>query len=297
MERFLSASDYISGDRFDVVRCLRCGAAITEAHDAAGYYDEGYYGQRKSFVEGAVNSFRVRKLSRMAGSDPRKELLDIGCGNGSFLMAARRDGWDAQGTEIAPSSHIMTGAGAFIRSGDFLRLEFPADRFDGVTLWHSLEHVTDPAGYIRKIGSVLKPGGFVMIEVPDIDSLQAEAFGENWFHLDVPRHLFHFSPESLKRLLEENRFTDISVRPGSFIYCYFGWLQSILNKVSRRKNLLFDLMNGKISAREAYAKHARDMMTTVACVPFAVVFAALFSVLGMCLGRSGVMLVSARKKS
>jgi 2-polyprenyl-3-methyl-5-hydroxy-6-metoxy-1,4-benzoquinol methylase len=121
----------------------------------------------------------------MAGQGRGRRLLDIGCGEGTFLRAARKRGWEAIGTELNSAPARRLGLEVFNS------LDECADRgpFDCVTLWHSLEHMPDPWAVIARIRRLVADHGLLLIAVPDFEGLQSKTFGASWLHLDMPRHL------------------------------------------------------------------------------------------------------------
>lgn len=130
-------------------------------------------------------------------------LLDVGCGSGAALGVARALGWQVAGIEMdqaaAEKARRFTEA---IHAGDALTAPFAAGRFDVVTAFHVLEHVPDPVSVARRMLEWLAPGGLLIIEVPNAGGLGAALFGRAWSGLELPRHLSHFSPESLTRVME-----------------------------------------------------------------------------------------------
>lgn len=130
-------------------------------------------------------------------------LLDVGCGSGGFMLAAERTGWQAKGIEIS-SRQAMSGLkrGADITvSSDFPTYQ-SSGQFDALCFNHVIEHVPSPRAYLIKAASLLKPDGILLISLPNYGCLSRRLFGKYWTHLDLPRHLFHFTPKTLGRLLE-----------------------------------------------------------------------------------------------
>ncbi|MDO8493088.1 MAG: class I SAM-dependent methyltransferase [bacterium] len=297
-DNVLSGGDYISGEEFSLIGCFDCEIVVTDfgpdKKNLGDYYGDQYYGNRKSLSEDVINRLRIRQIFKIAGIAPRK-LLDIGCGNGSFFMKFRELGWLAFGTELAPPEHLKNGAGEFIYKGDLMENSFESVSFELVTMWHSLEHISNPLEYMKEALRILKDGGVLIAEVPNFRSWQSQIFKENWFHLDVPRHLMHFSPKGLAVLLQKAGFRNVEVTAGSFIYQIYGYLQSILNFFSRRKNMLFDLLNGKIDLTAAAKAHPIDLIVNIILFLPAAAFSLIFSVLEILSGRSGIILVSAKK--
>lgn len=252
-EYLLKAVDYITGDEFHIYRCPQCGVSFTKpellAEQFKKYYGELYYGKRKSFSERTMNTARIKKIFRLCEGTRGKAVLDIGCGNGSFLSSLQKHGWIIYGTEMSPENHLIDKKiSSKIYRRDLPDCRFPDTTFDLITLWHSMEHMEYPRLYLSEIKRILKDDGFLIIEVPNFQSWQSRITKNNWFHLDVPRHLWHYNPRSITMLLNSSGFVVSKISHFSFIYGIFGFTQSILNVFTKRNNILFDLMNGKIKS-------------------------------------------------
>jgi SAM-dependent methyltransferase len=126
--------------------------------------------------------------------------LDVGCGSGAALGVARALGWRVAGIEMAEAAAAR--ARRFtddLHVGDVLSAPFEDGRFDVVTAFHVLEHVPDPVAVLRRMLGWLAPGGLLIVEVPNAGGLGASLFGPAWSGLELPRHLSHFAPASLRR--------------------------------------------------------------------------------------------------
>jgi len=130
-------------------------------------------------------------------------LLDIGCGNGSYLALMKELGWQVAGIETDPVAAEIAGSNLRIPVHTGTLEDAPLDRasFDAVTAIHVLEHVADPLDFIRKACEFLKPGGMLVAVMPNIRSLGHRLFKKNWYKLDPPRHFTAFSPETLRRCI------------------------------------------------------------------------------------------------
>lgn len=137
-------------------------------------------------------------------------LLDVGCGNGAWLAWVKENikGWDVEGTEInrQASDNIKNSLNITIHVDHLDKLELSEGHYDMITFWHSLEHLHSPKGALHKCYKLLKPNGWLGIEVPNIMSYEAKLTGAEWYHLALPFHLYHFSPRTLSNLLAETGF-------------------------------------------------------------------------------------------
>jgi len=303
MTHSFNASDYMTGDVFSIAVCPRCDIALTlpllSPAQLKNYYGESYYGMRKSLSEILMNRARRKKVSRRCGNGTGKKALDVGCGNGSFLSFLKNNGWDVCGTELSPESHLISGAAVKeIHLRDVIDCRFPDKTFNLVTLWHSLEHMADARHCMSEIWRILDDDGLLIVEVPNRESWQSRLTKNNWFHLDVPRHVSHFNPKSIAVLLNLSGFSVLKINHFSFIYGIFGFTQSILNLFTKRKNLLFDFLNGKIktSASGKHRASMRDAFVTGVLLPPALLCAIPLFFLESFLKRGSVITVYAKKR-
>ncbi len=138
---------------------------------------------------------------RCPGKSPR--LLDIGCGNGCFLLQMRGLGWEVSGLEPDPKSAAeAAAAGLDVRVGLLEAQSLPEAHYDAVTLNHVVEHLHHPLDTLRICRRILKPGGSMFIATPNLAAGGHLLFGRDWFPLDPPRHLVLFTPDSLRRALK-----------------------------------------------------------------------------------------------
>jgi SAM-dependent methyltransferase len=225
---------------FDLHHCQSCGTAFTwprlQPEELEQYYRRSYYGPENvkfiSPLEKIVEFVTNRRAAWISQQvPPRSRILEIGCGRGLLLKALNKLEHESLGIErselAATRAREIPGVTVFTTPVE--ECGFSDDSLDLVILWHVLEHLHDPRNVLRQIFRVLKPGGRLIIEVPNLASLQSVLTGKNWFHLDVERHLFHFTPSGLEELLHSAGFS--SRRGGTFSWeqCPFGVLQSLLN--------------------------------------------------------------------
>jgi 2-polyprenyl-3-methyl-5-hydroxy-6-metoxy-1,4-benzoquinol methylase len=139
----------------------------------------------------------------------RGTLLDVGCGNGKFLSEMRSLGWDVYGVEPDPQAIRIAKEEMHLDNVSRGMLEdagYPDDYFDVITMSHVIEHLHDPLATLAECRRILKPKGLIVIATPNINGLACKIFGENARHMEVPRHLFLFSPESIKAVLLKSGF-------------------------------------------------------------------------------------------
>jgi 2-polyprenyl-3-methyl-5-hydroxy-6-metoxy-1,4-benzoquinol methylase len=137
---------------------------------------------------------------------PSSRWLDVGSGNGAFLLRVReRVGCEIHGLDISSTAvEAARSAGIDVHRGTIEEAPHPDDHFDVVSGWWYLEHVADPVGVVKRIRRLLKPRGLCILAVPNYASLNARAFRARWYHLDCPRHLTLWSGSTMSRLLKES---------------------------------------------------------------------------------------------
>jgi len=260
----VEAPDIIAADRslwFPVVRCKDCGLSFTNPRPTFAsirrFYPAGYYARR---VRAQCRPRRLEWLRRWLGAGNERKslplrglarLLDFGCGGGSFLARMSFLGWQATGIDIAPDAvaHIRDEFGLRALLGTLPHPRLKPESFDFVTMWHSLEHVHEPLEILREAYYLLAPGGKLLVAAPNIDSLPFEWFGRSWFGLDVPRHLTHFSPQTLTWMMERAGFRVTRVKMTKRT----GWLRSSATLFGQRPDSAgkYRWMRTKVGSRLA----------------------------------------------
>lgn len=284
VERYPGIRDPATAAEYRILVCTACGLGITDPRpcDPAGSYSADYYGRRHGFTAQHCWRRRVRWANESAHRERR--LLDVGCGDGSFLLAASRAEWTVAGTELDPTAARAAGLLAATSIGD-VRDRGP---FDVVTLWHSLEHMPDPAQTLEDVRSVLAEDGTVLIAVPDFGGWQARLTGAAWLHNDVPRHLFHFTDDALSRLLANCGFRVVRRSHMEFEYDVVGWSQSVMNRFLAPPNAFFDLLRQRkpVSGARAAAHLVLGTLLSGLALPLVA--------LGSAARRGGTLVVAAQ---
>lgn len=245
-------------DEWPLQFCPECGLVrlgrVPNPHQA---YPPGYYGKREKkflpFFEALSRQPPVllRDAERFAKNLASKEghvprVLDVGCGRGYLLARLCAAGFRCAGIDI-PDSPIPSQAKEMdLKIGDALSLPWPDQTFDLLVMNHVLEHLSDPWIACREAARVLRKGGLLYIGVPNFGSFQRKIFGPAWFPLEIPRHLFHFTPTTLSAVVSSADFSVRKISTWSFTQGAFGFIQSALNWMDpQHKNAFLGLIKGQ----------------------------------------------------
>lgn len=201
----------------NIVRCCNCNLVYINPQLGSDtierFYSEGRDNEYIAHINERIETFR-RAIDEIERFVKKGRLLDIGCGAGFLLYAARKRGWDVKGIE--PNNYFVDFGkkrfGLDILNKSIDEAEFPESYFDVIILWDTLEHLTDPYECLSKAYRWLKRGGYIFINTPNIDSIFAKIFKGKWWFIK-PMHLYYFTPRTLNRYLEKNGFRLIQVRP------------------------------------------------------------------------------------
>jgi len=250
---FLDSRDHVTGETFGLQKCDDCGFVFTwpQPADLSRYYGP-FYRQYSSGSAGILQKLqqrRTRAWTRALGKPGR--CLEIGCGNGWILAALRDQGWRGVGAERTADSarfaRHQLGLPMFVGPLDAVR--HGAD-FDLIVLHQVLEHLPDPMATLRHCARLLRPGGTLIVAVPNLASWQFRFAREHWLHLDVPRHLGHFTPACLRSALATVNLEVVHENYVSWEYDPFGWVESVLNKMGFPMNSLLRILQHDPSLRK-----------------------------------------------
>ncbi len=250
-----SAVDYITKTTHNLVECKNCGLTYVNPQpskdELPGYYSGDYHMEDPFFYDKFNAYSRYKKLKKIAGKYTRR-ILDVGCGRGIMLKIFKESGWETAGTELSDVSaqYAREVLGVEVLNKDIEDCNFSKDHFDVITLFHSLEHLRDPMLSLKSINDFLNPDGLLIIEVPRFNSFYSKIFKDKWFHLDVPRHLFHFDDRSFEKLLAVAGFSIIKRKRCALLYDSFGALQSILNYMCSEMNLLNNINTRRVRVKD-----------------------------------------------
>ncbi len=262
----LSAKDYtVSQNIFSIWHCNACTARFTQDvpdQDAIGaYYASENYISHSDTKKGIINNLYHLVRKRTLGAKRRLvinetgitkgSILDIGCGTGAFLNNMKEANWNITGLE--PDTVARTKAAELYHiqpqePGKLFDLE-PAS-FNAITMWHVLEHVHELHAYIKQIEKLLAPEGKAFIAVPNYTSKDATIYAAHWAAYDVPRHLYHFSPQSMEILLAQHGLKLTAVKPMWFDSFYVSMLSEQYK--NGKGNIINAVFNGFVSNLKAW---------------------------------------------
>lgn len=243
-----------------------------------------------SFIESLVYRATVVKRRRIEKYAEIGKIIDIGCGRGLFLDIMRRGGWDVVGLELnkETASYAKHVYGLKVYAGEGAEQSLESENFNVVHICGVLEHSKEPNVLLSEAHRLLKNKGLLVVLLPDIRSFEFKFGRENWLHLDLPFHLFHFTEEGLSRVLRKKGFKIRKVKRFHLEYSPFGWLQTLLNLSKIRFNLLYDLLkSGSFRKGKKRSVDFFGIIMTLILLPIYLPMALLFSVLEPTLFRRG----------
>lgn len=210
----------LSRESFGIYECLRCKVAFTgvkiDEYYYKKYYPDDYYETviDNGLVQAALgwlNKWGVaRRLAiiNKHGSVDGKKILDIGCARGEFLNTLPSS-FEKYGVEINNDGYSFVKKHyphitVYDRKIDSKKFD-TNQSFDIIVMWHVLEHIDNPNTFLKALNKLLSKDGVLILEIPNRDSLGFNLAKDKWFHLDTPRHLFHYNYECLRELLKKNK--------------------------------------------------------------------------------------------
>lgn len=187
------------------------------------YYQLGYYQlgvKEDGLIAKALDAMARRSIrkkedyiiSHLPKSNHPYKLLDVGCGDGSFLERLNPNRFEGTGVEINREGFDICGKkGLVVHNGDVKAIDFGDAKFDVITLWNVLEHIENPKELTDALFPLLSDEGVLVIQVPNADSLGFKIGKQYWFHMDSPRHLVHFNKSSINTLCDLTGFELVAV--------------------------------------------------------------------------------------
>ena len=258
---YLKCKDWlVTGKEFDLYQCTDCQFILTQDHpgekEIGDYYKSEDYISHSNTKKGTFNTLyhvarvmmlnhKKRIIRKFTGIETGS-LLDIGSGTGYFAGTMMKAGWSVTGVEVNEDARKFSKDkfGINVLPPDGIK-NLSKEGFDCITLWHALEHLENLNEYLSEIRRLLKPGGVVLVALPNHRSFDAEHYKQFWAAYDVPRHLWHFDIDNVSRLADKHHFEFSGLSPLPLDSFYV----SILSEKNRGSNLAMGkgMLTGLIS--------------------------------------------------
>jgi 2-polyprenyl-3-methyl-5-hydroxy-6-metoxy-1,4-benzoquinol methylase len=260
-----------------------------EPDELAAFYPSQYWwsSSRSTLLKQLENVYRKLVLrdhlsfivaaGRREGRAKNVRLLDIGCGNGTLIGILKQRGFDVVGVDTSAEASRVAAEeyGVKVIVGSLHDAQFESAAFDVITLFHVMEHVTNPHDVLAEVRRVLKPGGALVLQVPNIDSWQFRWFGARWYGLDIPRHVIDYTARGIVGLVEAAGFSVKRVRQfnlrdnaPALISSLFPSLDPVSRPIRQRRR--------NVQEKEwiSWAKHLLYLILVICAYPVTIVEAA-----------------------
>jgi len=255
----------VSKESFVLADCKNCGLRITnprpDQQSLPHYYKSEKYLPHSHSAFNVVSqlyhlarSYNIKWKSRILSSlQPKGALLDFGSGTGEFLSYMKKHGWKTYGVEPEQNSREFSIQKYKLNVVE--NLSYLADNqvFTAISLWHVLEHVPHINTQIEQLAAKLSKNGLFYIAVPNYESFDATFYKEHWAGYDVPRHLYHFSPRTMKKFLKKNKLSLETIIPMKLDAFYVSILSE--KNMRNRGGLVQGLLRGYKSNQDARQKN------------------------------------------
>lgn len=270
----------ITPSKYSIHKCKKCHTGYTlpkvSKKELDILYSSNVYRNQKgkrfqNIFQKLFETFNLLKAHKLNSLlKDKSNILDIGCGDGKIISFLKQKGHNAFGTEykIKKKSISVNNKKIYIFSNK--KALGNKNKYDLIILAHVLPHLSDANKIINKIRSALKKTGTVYISQPNFSSIQSKFSRSNWFHLDIPRHMYHFSDKTFIKYMQKNKFNLEKKFISEYHHIFFGWLQSMLNFFFKEKNLLFTYLSIFKKKINLY-KLIKLFTLTIIVIPFALI--------------------------
>jgi len=296
---FETTSKTFTLDSCSACQCLFLNP-MPGAEEIAGFYPNQYWwsATKPGLLKRFESIYRrtalrghVSFISKAASNRSDVDLLDVGCGSAALLGLMKERGYRVMGVDFSSEAAAVARKenGVHVVVGSLHDAAFPKASFDIVTLFHVMEHVTNPRDVLQEVGRILRPGGSVVLQVPNIDSWQFRIFKAKWYGLDIPRHVIDYSSDAILRLLSEsgfavNRIRHFNLRDNApaFVSSLFPSLDPVSRAVRHRRRNIHE------SPILAWARHLLYLLLVICTYPLAILESAF--------GHGATVMIEARRK-
>lgn len=295
---FLTSLDTenISLQKYNYYRCSHCGLVFlfpfADQKTLQAYYEKKYYGGSK-----LLEFLQIERRNKILRLKKKGKLLDYGCGEGVFLNLMKKNFKEIYGFDISSEAARLAKKKynlEVLTPSESLNL-LSLKNFDVITLWHTLEHLTDPVALLFSFKKLLAPDGFLIIGVPNIDSWEAGIGRENWFHLDPPRHSFHYNLKSLRFLLNKVGYQIKKIDYFSLEYNFPSLWQTVINCCGSYPNFFYHYVKRQSVKNLPKKRIFLSWLVTILLGPLFFLPALLLSYYFSFSGRSGSLIIYAQK--
>jgi SAM-dependent methyltransferase len=290
---------------FEIVQCTQCGLCRTSpfpTDDILGIHDmPAYYGYGKNkfipFIQDIRDSIMQARakhfLSMLTDIKGTPKILDIGCSEGRLLKSFLKFNCQCFGVEHPdyPSERLIYPDRIEYFRGDLENSDLEDNSFDLIFLWHVLEHMDDPAVVMAQVCRLLAPEGLLILAVPNFLSMEAKAFKQFWFHLDIPWHKYHFDVKSMGHLLKKQRLKIIKYSTFCLEQGPFGIIQSVLNNLGFPQNCLYEALKGNSGQRNSFLLTPQILFAILLIIP-----TLLFTIVSSSKNRGSVLKLILKKQ-
>ena len=266
-ELFMNSVDYsVSKESFSIVHSKSCGfhftSPIPDESNIGSYYKSESYVSHSSSKNGLINRIYhwvrwyslKRKVALMNSLSKEKSILDIGAGTGHFLKQAKNSGWNVTGLEPDGDARSLAKS---VNNIELLEQQalysLQSSSYNVITMWHVLEHVYHLKKDAERITNLLKPGGSLIVAVPNMNSYDAKFYKEYWAAYDLPIHLYHFTKSDIVNLFSQYNFELVETRPMVFDSFYVSMLSEKYKNGSLLKGFLTGLKSNWLAKEGSYS--------------------------------------------
>ena len=257
---------FITKEVFTIQKCHACGFCFTsprpEEREIGPYYASDAYVSHSNTEKGLVN--KLFHISRKYTINHKKYLvkkysggntiLDYGCGSGEFLHAMSDAGWNCYGIEPNDKARSLAALNTSIKIGrESMLEEIAGSSLQAITLWHVLEHIYPIHERLKTFHRLLDKKGMLFVALPNMLASDAKRYGPHWAAWDVPRHIHHFSPETITKLMEGNGFVLVATLPMLLDAFYISMLSEKYK--TGRSNFPLAMIRGLQSNLKAFFGH------------------------------------------
>jgi len=225
-DEYIKSKDYlVTGESFTIVKCSQCDFVFTnprpDKENLANYYKSDQYISHTDKSNNLLNTlyktarvFTLKRKERLVRTlVEEKSILDYGCGTGDFLKVCHKKSWNIYGFELDAHAASIAQQKTGIKIINEISQISKINNVSLITMWHVLEHISDLNDTIKQLVRVLKEDGKMLIAVPNIDSYDAGYYQDTWAAYDLPRHLYHFTQETMEKLMKKHNLKIVDILP------------------------------------------------------------------------------------